>query len=140
MQRKLVNIGAELVAAPSLLLLDEPTSGLDSAAARGLVATLLQVTHQAGVTTAAVVHQPRHDAFLLFDRVLFLGRGGRSAYCGPVAQAEAYFQRLGFVLPLHANPAGTCSLRTAASHNLDDKLCKIMLLGNLLPIQGFSSI
>ena len=28
-----------------------------------------------------------------------------AVYCGPVAGAAAYFEGLGFVLPLHQNPA-----------------------------------
>jgi hypothetical protein len=104
-QRKRVNIGVELVAAPRLLLADEPTSGLDASAAAALVATLRRVARAGGVTTAAVVHAPRHSAFALFDDLLLLGAGGRTAYYGPIAEAEAYFGSLGFQLPLHTNPA-----------------------------------
>ena len=39
-QRKRVNIGAELVAKPSLLFMDEPTSGLDATAATDILAAL----------------------------------------------------------------------------------------------------
>ncbi|KAL4526776.1 hypothetical protein Ndes2526A_g01209 [Nannochloris sp. 'desiccata'] len=104
-QRKRVSIGVELVAAPRLLLLDEPTSGLDAAGARALVSTLLSIVARDKVTAAAVVHQPRHEAFLLFDDVLLLGRGGRAAYYGPVTQVEEYFLSLGHRFPDKTNPA-----------------------------------
>jgi ABC-type multidrug transport system ATPase subunit len=104
-QRKRVSIGVELVAAPRLLLLDEPTSGLDAAGARSLVSTLLTLVARDKVTVAAVVHQPRHEAFLLFNDVLLLARGGRAAYYGPVSQVEEYFLSLGNRFPSKTNPA-----------------------------------
>jgi ABC-type multidrug transport system ATPase subunit len=82
-QRKRVSIGVELVADPRLLFLDEPTSGLDSTAGRALVFALRGIARR-GVTAAAVVHQPSAEAFGLFDDLLLLGRGGRTAYYGPV--------------------------------------------------------
>jgi len=104
-QRKRVSIGVELVAAPRLLLLDEPTSGLDAAGAKSLVSILLTIVARDKVTAAAVVHQPRHEAFLLFDDVLLLARGGRAAYYGPVSQVEEYFLSLGHRFPYKTNPA-----------------------------------
>ncbi len=104
-QRKRVSIGVELVAAPKLLLLDEPTSGLDAAGARDLVRTLVNIVSRDKVTAAAVVHQPRHEVFQLFNDVLLLGKGGRVAYYGPVAQVEDYFLSLGHRFPVRTNPA-----------------------------------
>lgn len=105
MQRKRVSIGLEIIFSPRLLLLDEPTSGLDAAGACDLLLTLQRLvgTHQ--MTAAAVVHQPRHEAFMLFDDVILLGRGGRTAYYGPVSELESYFLSLGHTFPAHTNPA-----------------------------------
>ncbi|KAK9813958.1 hypothetical protein WJX73_006860 [Symbiochloris irregularis] len=103
-QRKRANIGLELVADPLLLFLDEPTSGLDSTSSKLVVAALQQVTRM-GVTATAVIHQPSFGIFLMFDDLLLLCKGGRTAYYGRLASVQDYFESLGYVLPLHANPA-----------------------------------
>ena len=41
----------------------------------------------------------------MFDKVLFLGQGGRTVYSGSVDDAETYFTRLGYPLPPYVNPA-----------------------------------
>jgi ABC-type multidrug transport system ATPase subunit len=103
-QRKRVNIGMELVAKPTLLFLDEPTSGLDSTASAEVVKALARVTHGKGITVAAVIHQPRYEIFTLFDDILLLGKGGRTAYLGPTDDALAYFAKLGYVCPKFTSP------------------------------------
>eukprot|EP00449_Zooxanthella_nutricula_P007181 CAMPEP_0198509124 /NCGR_PEP_ID=MMETSP1462-20131121/13377_1 /TAXON_ID=1333877 /ORGANISM="Brandtodinium nutriculum, Strain RCC3387" /LENGTH=522 /DNA_ID=CAMNT_0044238423 /DNA_START=8 /DNA_END=1576 /DNA_ORIENTATION=+ len=52
-----------------------------------------------------VAHQPRYSLFTLFDDVLLLGKGGRTAYLGPPRGARAYFEGLGFAAPALENPA-----------------------------------
>ena len=46
-----------------------------------------------------------HLFLAMFDKVLFLGEGGRTVYSGPVDEAEAYFSRIGFPMPPYVNPA-----------------------------------
>jgi ABC-type multidrug transport system ATPase subunit len=104
-QRKRVNIGMELVAQPAVLFLDEPTSGLDSSASLDVCAILRRVAEEAGMTVISVIHQPRYDIFTMFHDVLLLGKGGRTVYLGPTKDAVAYFETLGFEMPLHCNPA-----------------------------------
>ena len=41
----------------------------------------------------------------MFDKVLFLGQGGRTVYSGSVGEAETYFRYLGYPLPPYVNPA-----------------------------------
>ncbi|KAJ3040357.1 hypothetical protein HDV00_011013 [Rhizophlyctis rosea] len=95
-QRKRVNIGMELVAAPSVLFLDEPTSGLDSATSYEVCKMLHDIAREQRMTIAAVVHSPSPVAFEQFDDLLLLGKGGRIIYFGPRNEATKYFSRLGF--------------------------------------------
>ena len=41
----------------------------------------------------------------MFDKVLFLGQGGRTVYCGSVEKAEPFFAKIGYPLPPYVNPA-----------------------------------
>lgn len=103
-QRKRVNVGLELVADPVILFLDEPTSGLDSTASKLVVQGLRRVA-QLGVTVVAVIHQPSYEVFCMFDDLVLLAKGGQTAYYGPQADVQAYFESLGFSIPAHVNPA-----------------------------------
>ncbi|KND03224.1 uncharacterized protein SPPG_09010 [Spizellomyces punctatus DAOM BR117] len=97
-QRKRVNIGMELVAAPSVLFLDEPTSGLDSATSFEVCSLLHTIAREQFMTIAAVVHSPSPAAFNQFDDLLLLGKGGRIIYFGHRAEAIKYFERIGFTM------------------------------------------
>ncbi|KAJ3416979.1 hypothetical protein HDV05_007461 [Chytridiales sp. JEL 0842] len=103
-QRKRVNIGMELAAAPLAVFLDEPTSGLDSTSALKVI-KILRAISRVGLTIVSVIHQPRVEIFSQFDDVLILVPGGRTAYFGPVKQAKSYFESLGFVFKPSLNPA-----------------------------------
>lgn len=103
-QRKRVNIGMELAADPSVLFLDEPTSGLDASTTQEILQRLREFS-RLGISTAAVIHQPRYSAFLAFDYILLLGVGGRTVYLGPSQDALSYFQSIGFTCPARENPA-----------------------------------
>lgn len=52
----------------------------------------------------ASIHQPSTSTFNLFDKLLLLSRG-KTCYFGPVAGIQLYFDRIGFPVPLHENPA-----------------------------------
>ncbi|KAI8586477.1 hypothetical protein BDZ88DRAFT_429014 [Geranomyces variabilis] len=95
-QRKRVNIGIELVSAPVFLMLDEPTSGLDSATSLEVCKLLRTIARDQCMTIAAIVHSPSPSAFDQFDDLLLLGRGGRTVYMGPRAEAAEYFGSIGF--------------------------------------------
>ncbi|KAI8833436.1 hypothetical protein BJ741DRAFT_535436 [Chytriomyces cf. hyalinus JEL632] len=104
-QRKRVNIAMELASAPLAIFLDEPTSGLDSTAALK-VSQILRSISRVGLTVVAIVHQPRIEIFKTFDDVLMIGPGGKTAYFGPVKQAQSYFENsLNFVFGKESNPA-----------------------------------
>jgi len=104
-QRKRVNIGMELAAAPMAIFLDEPTSGLDATSAATIM-RLLKAISRLGVTTIAIIHQPREQIFYGFDQLLLLAQG-RSVYSGPTEEVQNYFEGMGFGFPQRANPADT---------------------------------
>lgn len=104
-QRKRVNIGMELAAGPMAIFLDEPTSGLDATSAASIM-RLLRAISRLGVTTIAIIHQPREQIFYGFDQLLLLAQG-RSVYSGATENVQAYFESLGFAFPQRANPADT---------------------------------
>ncbi len=109
-QRKRTTIGVELAAKPQLLLfLDEPTSGLDSQTSWA-ICTLLTKLAEHGQAILCTIHQPSAMLFSRFDRLLFLAKGGKTIYFGPVGKNSHtlidYFQRNGaFECPEEANPA-----------------------------------
>ena len=104
-QRKRVNIGIELAAAPMAIFLDEPTSGLDATSASSIM-RLLKAVSKLGVTVIAIVHQPREKIFYEFDQLLLLA-SGRSVYSGATEGVHGYFESMGFAFPQRANPADT---------------------------------
>jgi len=97
-QLKLVTIGVELVANPSILFLDEPTSGLDSRAAL-LVMRVVKNIAATGRTVLCTIHQPSSEVFYLFDYLLLLKSGGETVYFGPLGDEGAniidYFENDG---------------------------------------------
>ncbi|KAM0552395.1 hypothetical protein ACHAPJ_007955 [Fusarium lateritium] len=83
-QRKLLSIGVELVAKPTLLIfLDEPTSGLDSQSS-WTICSLLRNLADNGQAILATIHQPSALLFQSFDRLLFLAEGGRTVFFGDI--------------------------------------------------------
>lgn len=104
-QRKRVNIGIELAAAPMAIFLDEPTSGLDATSAASIM-RMIKAISRLGVTTIAIIHQPREQIFYGFDQLLLLSHG-RSVYAGPTEEVQTYFEEQGFSFPQRANPADT---------------------------------
>lgn len=104
-QRKRLNVAIELLGQPSLLLLDEPTSGLDARSAMQLIRQCRGLA-SGGRTVVMTIHQPRREAFDLFDKILLLTTGGKVAYFGPVTGVKGYFSDRSEVPPESArNPA-----------------------------------
>ncbi|KAJ3278138.1 hypothetical protein HDU79_001839, partial [Rhizoclosmatium sp. JEL0117] len=125
-QRKRVNIGMELAAAPLSVFLDEPTSGLDSTAAMDAV-NILHSISRLGLTIVAVVHQPRVEIFETFDDVLMIAPGGKTAYFGPVSGAKPYFESLGFYFRPTTNVADTLMDILAGRGELNDGIPETLL-------------
>lgn len=45
-----------------------------------------------------------YGLFKMFDDVMFLAKGGRTVYLGPVSEVEDYFSGLGLIVPERINP------------------------------------
>lgn len=104
-QRKRLNVAMELLSEPAALLLDEPTSGLDARSAMQLIRQCRGLA-SSGRTVIMTIHQPRREAFDLFDKLLLLTKGGKLAYFGPAREAKNYFTARTEVDPKTArNPA-----------------------------------
>ncbi|KAJ5787645.1 CDR ABC transporter [Penicillium paradoxum] len=98
-QRKLLSIGVELAAKPTLLIfLDEPTSGLDSQSSWTICQFLRRLADH-GQAVLATIHQPSAQLFQTFDRLLFLAKGGKTVYFGEVGDQSStllkYFEDSG---------------------------------------------
>ena len=90
-QRKRVNIGLELIREPSVLFVDEPTSGLSSVDSE-IVMNLLKEQVFNGKLVIANIHQPSSNLYKMFDRIIFLDKGGYQIYSGHPAEAVVYFK------------------------------------------------
>ncbi|KAI9340884.1 ABC-2 type transporter-domain-containing protein [Obelidium mucronatum] len=97
-ERKRLTIGVELVARPKIVFLDEPTSGLDAQAATNIIHLLKNLTKQ-GYALVVTIHQPSAMLFSEFDRLLLLGRGGKTIYFGELGNdcqtLLQYFEKTG---------------------------------------------
>lgn len=78
-----------------LLCLDNPTSGLDSSTALEFLQMMREFTDQTRCASVMSVYQGSDALVPLFDKVLVIN-SGRQIFYGPVADAKAYFERLGF--------------------------------------------
>ncbi|EJD33743.1 P-loop containing nucleoside triphosphate hydrolase protein [Auricularia subglabra TFB-10046 SS5] len=101
-EKRRLSIGCVLVSFPSVLVLDEPTTGLDSFTAFQLLATLSRLAKR-GRTIILSLHQPRSDAFPLFDRLVLLSRGNL-VYAGQTKLALPHFASLGYRPEVDVNP------------------------------------
>jgi len=98
-QRKRVNIGLELIREPSVLFVDEPTSGLSSVDSEMVMNLLMEQVHK-GKLVVVNIHQPSSNLYKMFDRIIFLDRGGFQIFYGNPLEAMVYFK----TASNHANP------------------------------------
>ena len=81
-----------------ILCLDNPTSGLDSSTAVEFLQMMRAFTDQSRCATAMSIYQGSDAILPLFDKVLVIN-SGRQIFYGPLAEAKAYFEGLGFICP-----------------------------------------
>ena len=103
-QRRRLSLAVAFMKNPLVVFLDEVTSGLDAASAASITKFLQELARSEDVIIACTIHQPSARIFKGFDKLLLLS-GGRVAYSGQVEDAVEHFQKLGFSIPDHENPA-----------------------------------
>lgn len=90
-QRKRLNIALEIIREPILFFIDEPTSGLSSTDSYHIIHMLKQQALNQKLLFVNI-HQPSNDIFYLFDKIIFLDKGGYPIYFGPPGGALEYFR------------------------------------------------
>lgn len=102
-EKRRVSVAVQMLSNPSVLFLDEPTTGLDASSAYQLVRTLKGLA-ESGRTVVMTIHQPRSEIWDMLDEVVVLSRGG-CVYSGLRTECLPWFQRQGFEIGEHVNPA-----------------------------------
>lgn len=88
-QKKRASIAVELLTDPNLFFLDEPSSGLDPGTERNLIRTLKGMT-ASGKTVILVTHSTLNLSD--YDRIVFMGTGGRLCFSGSYQEALSFFE------------------------------------------------
>ncbi|RLN91243.1 hypothetical protein BBJ28_00016968 [Nothophytophthora sp. Chile5] len=97
-EQKRVTTGEMQFGDKLVLLMDEISTGLDSAATFDIVSAQRSLAQTFQKTVVMALLQPSPEVYELFDSVLLLN-DGEVMYHGPRADAESYFNGLGFVRP-----------------------------------------
>jgi ABC-type multidrug transport system ATPase subunit len=99
-QKKRVDIGTELVAAPKLLFLDEPTSGLDASIAFDVLKSIYDIARASNgkLSILLSIHQPNSRLLELIDHIIVLGDGSMNFF-GTVPESVAHLRSIGFPPP-----------------------------------------
>jgi ABC transport system ATP-binding/permease protein len=118
-QRKRVNIGLELLADADVYFLDEPTSGLSSKDSEKIIELLQRLTLK-GKIVFVVIHQPSSKIYKFFSKILFLDKGGKTAFFGDNMAALAYFKTHSVESHVSATPVNP----EAAAQMVECPVCK----------------
>nr|B6RAL1.1 RecName: Full=ABC transporter patM; AltName: Full=Patulin biosynthesis cluster protein M [Penicillium expansum]ABN48540.1 ABC transporter [Penicillium expansum]AIG62140.1 ABC transporter [Penicillium expansum] len=94
-ERRRVSLAEALATCARLICLDNPTHGLDSSTAVEFMEMMREWTTQSRCVAAMSVYQASDAIVSYFDKVLIIN-SGRQIYYGPVRDAKAYFEDLGF--------------------------------------------
>ena len=87
--RKRADIALELLGNPSLLILDEPSLHLDDETERGLLYLLRDIARQTSKTM--IISTEKIKRLELFDKIVFMGTGGKICFCGTLDEAKMFF-------------------------------------------------
>lgn len=102
-EKKRVTIAEALVSNARLFAMDEISTGLDSSVTFDICTSIKAWAQQMRGTVVIALLQPTPECFSLFDNCILL-REGRVVFNGPEADAERFFESIGYRLP--APPGG----------------------------------
>ncbi|KAK6197339.1 ABC-2 type transporter-domain-containing protein [Scheffersomyces amazonensis] len=94
-ERKRVSIAEALACRGSIYCWDNATRGLDASTALEYTRAIRTSTNLLNTTAFVTIYQAGERIYETFDKVTVLYKG-RQIYFGPVLEAKAYFERLGF--------------------------------------------
>ncbi|KAK7204535.1 ABC-2 type transporter-domain-containing protein [Myxozyma melibiosi] len=97
-ERKRVSLAEVLAGRAQLVCWDNSTRGLDASTALEYTHTIRTTTNLLKNTAIVAIYQAGENIYRLFDKVTVLYLG-RQVYFGPVAEARAYFERMGYYCP-----------------------------------------
>lgn len=106
-QRKRLNIALELIREPYILYVDEPTSGLSSMDSE-MVMDLLKEQALKGKLIIVNIHQPSSDIYKMFDKLIFMDKGGYPIYYGNPSDAVIYFKTITNVINADESQCVVC--------------------------------
>eukprot|EP00930_Biecheleria_cincta_P031926 TRINITY_DN22140_c0_g1_i1.p1 TRINITY_DN22140_c0_g1~~TRINITY_DN22140_c0_g1_i1.p1 ORF type:complete len:627 (+),score=95.32 TRINITY_DN22140_c0_g1_i1:127-2007(+) len=101
---KRTSIANEMLGMPQLFFLDEPLTGLDSTRAVEVMKMLRELASKHGTTIMLTIHQPSSALYECFDRLLLMGKGGRTAFFGSMSEAKQHFKNIGREVPPDWSP------------------------------------
>ncbi|KAL2105740.1 hypothetical protein VUR80DRAFT_7842 [Thermomyces stellatus] len=94
-ERKRVSIAEMMITDACILSWDNSTRGLDSSTALDFVKSLRVQTDLYKTTTFVSLYQASENIYNVFDKVMVID-GGKQVFFGPIREARAYFEGLGF--------------------------------------------
>jgi ABC transport system ATP-binding/permease protein len=106
-QRKRLAIAMEIVREPKILFADEPTSGLSSSDADAVMGILKDIALE-GKLVIVNIHQPSSEIFKLFDRVIFIDKGGVPIFSGNPVESILHFKGIANRVDRHLSGCDCC--------------------------------
>ncbi|QIX01730.1 hypothetical protein AMS68_007247 [Peltaster fructicola] len=95
-ERKRVSIAETMITGAAVVCHDNSTRGLDASTAMDYAKSLRILTDSYKTTTFVSLYQASESIYALFDKVMVIDQG-RQVFFGPVQEARAYFEGLGFL-------------------------------------------
>lgn len=116
-QRRRVSVGEMLVGQSPVACADEISTGLDAAVTYDICHSIVKFAKASGTTRLVSLLQPGPETFSLFDEVILLCEG-QLVYAGPIEEAAAHFEALGYCPPVTMDVADFLQSVTTPDGNM----------------------